>query len=183
MEFQTVFVFPLDAEPPAPPPVLSEAAGWLQQYLRIDTSNPPGNEGRAAAFLASLLQRAGIPSRVVATPEGRANLFARLASPRSGGRAVLLLHHMDVVPPGPGGRCRRSPAWSRAAGSGGAARSTTRASASPSSPPWSTSSAGGVPLERDVVFLAVADEENGGGEGTGWLARPPSRSSSRGSRR
>src|ERR1700712_2221370 len=55
-------------------PALSEAAGWLQQYLRIDTSNPPGNEGKAAAFLAGILQRAGIPSRVVATPDGRGDL-------------------------------------------------------------------------------------------------------------
>ncbi|HEY4575539.1 MAG TPA: peptidase M20, partial [Thermoanaerobaculia bacterium] len=64
--------------PPAPAaaPALSEPAAWLQQYLRIDTSNPPGNEGRGAAFLAGILQRAGIPSRVVANPEGRANLYA-----------------------------------------------------------------------------------------------------------
>src|SRR4051794_13593552 len=87
---------------PAAAPALSEPASWLQQYLRIDTSNPPGNEGRAAAFLAGLLQREGIPSRIVANPQGRANLYARLSSPRSGGRAILLLHHMDVVPPGPG---------------------------------------------------------------------------------
>src|SRR3954467_2536899 len=80
--------------PAAEPPKLSEAAGWLQQYLRIDTSNPPGNEARAAAFLAGLLQKGGIASRVVTNPEGRANLIARLSSPKSGGRAILLLHHM-----------------------------------------------------------------------------------------
>ncbi len=118
----------------AAPAALSEPAGWLQQYLRIDTSNPPGNEGRGAAFLAGILQRAGIPSRVVANPEGRANLCARLSSPRSGGRAILLLHHMDVVPPGPGWTVPPFAGLVKGGSSGGAARSTTRASASPSSP-------------------------------------------------
>ncbi len=165
------------AAAPAAPVALSEPAGWLQQYLRIDTSNPPGNEGRAAAFLAGILQRAGISSRVVANPEGRANLYARLSSPKSGGRAILLLHHMDVVPPGPGwtvppftGLVKGGQLWGRGAvddKSLGIAqlaamidlkrdlqRDLQRRRA---------------PLERDVIFLAVADEENGGQRGTGWL--------------
>jgi len=150
-------------------PALSEAAGWLQQYLRIDTSNPPGNEARSAAFLAGLLQKAGIASRVVATPEGRASLYARLASPRSGGRAVLLLHHMDVVPPGPGwtvppfaGLVRDGSLWGRGAiddKSLGIAQLAAMIDLRRR----------GLPLERDVIFLAVADEENGGGRGTAWL--------------
>ncbi|HEY0511185.1 MAG TPA: M20/M25/M40 family metallo-hydrolase [Thermoanaerobaculia bacterium] len=154
---------------PAPSAALSEPAGWLQQYLRIDTSNPPGNEQRAAAFLAGILQRAGIASRVVATPEGRANLYARLSSPRSGGRAVLLLHHMDVVPPGPGwtvppfaGLIKGGLLWGRGAvddKSLGIAQLAAMVDLQRRR----------VPLERDVIFLAVADEENGGLLGTGWL--------------
>jgi acetylornithine deacetylase/succinyl-diaminopimelate desuccinylase-like protein len=148
---------------------LSEPAAWLQQYLRIDTSNPPGNEGKAAAFLAGLLQRAGIPSRVIANPQGRANLYARLVSPRSGGRAILLLHHMDVVPPGPGwtvppfaGLIKGGQLWGRGAiddKSLGIAQLAAMIDLQRRR----------VPLERDVVFLAVADEENGGVNGTGWL--------------
>jgi acetylornithine deacetylase/succinyl-diaminopimelate desuccinylase-like protein len=148
---------------------LSEAAGWLQQYLRVDTSNPPGNEGRAAAFLAGILQREGIPYRVVATPEGRANLYARLASPRSGGRAVVLLHHMDVVPAGPGwsvepfgGRVRDGQLWGRGALDDkclGIAQLAALIDLKRRR----------IPLERDVIFLAVADEESGGLKGTGWL--------------
>jgi acetylornithine deacetylase/succinyl-diaminopimelate desuccinylase-like protein len=150
-------------------PALSEAAGWLQQYLRIDTSNPPGNEGKAAAFLAGILQKEGIPSRIVATPEGRASLYARLSSPRSGGRAVLLLHHMDVVPPGPGwtvppfsGLVRNGRLWGRGAiddKSLGVAQLVAMIDLQRRR----------VPLERDVIFLAVPDEENGGGRGTAWL--------------
>src|SRR4051794_41943463 len=93
----------LSSSASASPAPLSEPAGWLQQYLRVDTSNPPGNEGRAAAFLAGLLQKAGIPSRVIANPQGRANLYARLASPRSGGGGGLPPPPPGVVPPRPGG--------------------------------------------------------------------------------
>ncbi|HEY2291239.1 MAG TPA: M20/M25/M40 family metallo-hydrolase [Thermoanaerobaculia bacterium] len=160
---------PLLAPAHAAAPALSEPATWLQQYLRIDTSNPPGNEGRAAAFLAGLLQQAGIPSRTIANPQGRANLYARLSSPRSGGRAILLLHHMDVVPPGPGwtvppfaGLIKNGRLWGRGAiddKSLGIAQLAAMIDLQKRR----------VPLERDVVFLAVADEENGGLNGTGWL--------------
>jgi acetylornithine deacetylase/succinyl-diaminopimelate desuccinylase-like protein len=167
--------------PAAAAPVLSEAAGWLQQYLRIDTTNPPGNEERAAAFLAGILRREGIPARILTTPTGRANLYARLSSPKSGGRALLLLHHMDVVPAGPGwtaepfgGQVRDGSLWGRGALDDkslgiaqvaalvdlnrdlkrGLERGLDRRPAA---------------LERDVVLLAVADEENGGLQGTARL--------------
>ncbi|HEX9940455.1 MAG TPA: M20/M25/M40 family metallo-hydrolase [Thermoanaerobaculia bacterium] len=153
----------------APAGGLSEAAAWLQQYLRIDTSNPPGNEGRAASFLAGILKREGIPYRILATPEGRANVYARLSSPRSGGRAVLLLHHMDVVPAGPGwtvepfgGRVRDGILWGRGALDDkclGIAHLAAIADLKRRR----------APLERDVIFLGVADEESGGLRGTGWL--------------
>src|SRR5262249_54578 len=90
------------AAPSTAAPRLSEAARWLQGYLQIDTSNPPGNERRAADFLAARLAREGIGARRLVSPAGRTSLWARLASPASGGKAVLLLHHMDVVAPGPG---------------------------------------------------------------------------------
>jgi acetylornithine deacetylase/succinyl-diaminopimelate desuccinylase-like protein len=161
------------AAAPAPPVALSEPAGWLQQYLRIDTSNPPGNEGRATAFLAGILQRAGIPSRVVANPEGRANLYARLSSPKSGGRAILLLHHMDVVPPGPGwtvppfaGLVKGGQLWGRGAVDDKSLGIAQLAAMIDLQRDLQRRRA---PLERDVIFLAVADEENGGQRGTGWL--------------
>ena len=159
---------PATSETPAVP--LSEAAGWLQQYLRIDTWEFPRQRARSAAFLAGLLQRAGIASRVVANPEGRANLIARLSSPKkSGGRAILLLHHMDVVPPGPGwtvppfaGLIKGGKLWGRGAvddKSLGIAQLAAMVDLQRRR----------VPLARDVIFLAVADEENGGLNGTGWL--------------
>jgi acetylornithine deacetylase/succinyl-diaminopimelate desuccinylase-like protein len=155
---------PLRAEP-----ALSEAGRWLQQYLRIDTSNPPGNEHKAAAFLAGILHGEGIPTRLVVTPEGRTNLYARLSSPRSGGRAVLLLHHMDVVAAGPGwrvgpfsGLVRDGLLWGR-----GAIDDKSLGIAQLSA--FIDLKRRRVPLERDVIYMAVADEENGGLRGVGWL--------------
>jgi acetylornithine deacetylase/succinyl-diaminopimelate desuccinylase-like protein len=153
---------------------LSEAAGWLQEYLRIDTSNPPGNEGRAAAFLAGILQREGIPHRILKSPQGRANLYARLASPHSGGRSIVLVHHMDVVPAGPGwtvppfqGQVRDGQLWGRGALDDKCLGILHLAA-------LIDLKRRRTPLERDVIFLAVADEESGGLQGTGWLlARHP----------
>jgi acetylornithine deacetylase/succinyl-diaminopimelate desuccinylase-like protein len=159
----------ISAATPAPAGQLSEAARWLQGYLQIDTSNPPGNEGKAADFLAAILGREGIPARRIVTPAGRTNLWARLASPTSGGKAVLLLHHMDVVAPGPGwtvppfaGLVKEGRLWGR-----GALDDKSLGIAQLAA--FVDLKRRGRPLARDVVFLAVADEESGGGEGTGWL--------------
>lgn len=79
-----------------------EAVGTLQAYLRINTTNPPGNELAAARWLAGVLQQEGIEARVLDTTAigpGRANVWARLpGSGASGRRAVALMHHLDVVP-------------------------------------------------------------------------------------
>jgi acetylornithine deacetylase/succinyl-diaminopimelate desuccinylase-like protein len=157
-------------------PRLSEAAGWLQQYLRIDTSNPPGHEGKGAAFLAGILQKEGIPSRVLTSPRGRASLYARLSSPRSGGRAVLLLHHIDVVPAGPGwtvppfaGQVRDGYLWGRGALDDKSLGIVQLAAMIEIKREIKRRQDVLGRLERDIILLAVADEESGGGEGTAWL--------------
>ncbi|MFQ5744107.1 MAG: hypothetical protein ACE5HV_11020, partial [Acidobacteriota bacterium] len=75
-----------------------QAVKLLQTYLRIDTSNPPGNEIRAARFLGGLLQEAGIEHEIFESAPNRGNLYARLRGDGSRGGAVVLLQHMDVVP-------------------------------------------------------------------------------------
>lgn len=157
------------ALPGARSPELSEPARWLQGYLRIDTTNPPGREHLAAAYLAGILKREGIPSHLARTPDGRANLWARLSSPRSNGRAVVLLHHMDVVAPGPGwtvrpfaGEVRDGRLWGR-----GALDDKSLGIAQLAA--FVELKRRRVPIERDVIFLAVADEESGGLRGTSWL--------------
>ncbi len=147
----------------------SEALRWLREYIQIDTTNPPGGERPAAEYLAAILEREGIASRLLESPTGRTSLVARLAAPDSGGRAVALLHHIDVVAadgtwsqPAFSGRRVGGKVWGRGAldvkGLGIAHLSAMLALKRE-----------GVPLARDVVFIAVADEEAGGGEGAAWL--------------
>lgn len=159
----------LTARPAAAAEPLSEAARWLQGYLRIDTTNPPGNEAAAAEYLAGILHREGIATDLLVTPSGRTSLYARLAADRPTGGALLLLHHMDVVPPGPGwgvapfsGLVQDGRLWGRGAvdiKSLGVAELAAFVDLERRK----------VPLARDVVFLAVADEEMGGTQGAGWL--------------
>src|SRR6478736_3789033 len=54
------------------------AVEWEQQYLRIDTTNPPGNEARGAAFFKKVFDAEGIENRVFAYAPGRADLWARI---------------------------------------------------------------------------------------------------------
>lgn len=169
--------------PSSAEPSLSETARWLQGYLRIDTTNPPGGEGRATRYLASILHREGIPTRTFFTAEGRASLYARLevdappegdpASVSNGSAsendALLLLHHTDVVPSGPGwtvapfeGTVADGALWGRGAIDSKALGITQLAA-------FVDLARSGSPRARDVILLAVADEESGGARGTGWL--------------
>jgi acetylornithine deacetylase/succinyl-diaminopimelate desuccinylase-like protein len=149
---------------------LSQPARWLQGYLRLDTTNPPGGEEGAAAYLEKLLAEHGIPARRFVSPGGRTNLYARLqARPGVDGEALLLLHHMDVVAAGPGWH---HPPFSGAVRDGrlfgrGALDDKSLGIAQLAAFVDLARDRRG--LTRDVVLLAVADEERGGAEGTAWL--------------
>ena len=74
------------------------AVQWMQDYLRIDTTNPPGNEARAVAFFKKILDQEGIENRVFDYAPGRANLWARIPHTTADTRRpIILLNHMDVV--------------------------------------------------------------------------------------
>lgn len=148
----------------------ADPVAHLRAYISIETVNPPGNESEAAAYLADLL--ADLPSvevRTLVSPGGRTSLYARLPATHPGGGALVLMHHIDVVPPGDGwsvppfsGRIRDGRIWGRGAvdvKSLGIAHleAISRLARSELS------------RHRDLVFLAVADEEAGGGEGVGWM--------------
>lgn len=151
-------------------PRLSEPARWLQGYLKIDTTNPPGGEHRAAAYLGDILHREGIPTRLYVTPSGRTSLYARLPAtgePRQG--ALVLTHHMDVVPPGPGwsvppfaAEVRDGRLWGRGAVDAKALGIAQLAA-------FVDLARRKAELSRDVIFLAVADEETGSHQGMAWL--------------
>jgi acetylornithine deacetylase/succinyl-diaminopimelate desuccinylase-like protein len=146
------------------PALEREGVTLLRDYLRVNTTNPPGNELEAARFLRDFLAKQGIEAQILDTTElgaGRANLYARIRGNGSK-RAIALVHHMDVVP-------ANASSWS--------------------SPPFSAElrdgfvygrgaldmkgegiaqilaavalKRGGVPLTRDLVIIANADEEWG----------------------
>jgi acetylornithine deacetylase/succinyl-diaminopimelate desuccinylase-like protein len=77
----------------------SEAFVWLQNLIRINTTNPPGNELVAAKYLASVLDQEGIHSETFESTPGRGFLVARLSSSAmpDSSRALLLMAHFDVV--------------------------------------------------------------------------------------
>ena len=77
-------------------PRRERAAALLTEYIRIDTTNPPGNEGPAVGFLARILKDAGIPFRTLSKDPARPNLIATLKGAGSK-RPLILLHHTDVV--------------------------------------------------------------------------------------
>lgn len=148
-----------------------EAVEVLANFLRIDTTNPPGNEQRAADFFARILEKEGIEHKVFQSAPGRATLYARL---RGSGRkrALILLNHTDVVPADRqfwtadpfSGAIRNGYLFGRGAldmKSLGAAQFMALL----------LLKRGGVALDRDVIFLATADEEAGGREGAGWFVR------------
>src|SRR5260370_19881275 len=69
------------------------AVDLMQQYLRVNTSNPPGNEIAAAQFLKSILDREGVQSEIFEYTPGRANIIARIKGNGSK-RPIVLLNHM-----------------------------------------------------------------------------------------
>jgi acetylornithine deacetylase/succinyl-diaminopimelate desuccinylase-like protein len=143
-------------------PLDAEARRILAEYLRIDTSNPPGNETAGANYLRQLLAKEGIESQLIGSDPHRQSLYARLRS-GSKEKALVLMHHIDVVPVA-------AAEWTK--------------------PPFAGLESGGylfgrgaldikslgvaeliamielkrrkTPLRRDIIFLAVADEEAGG---------------------
>jgi acetylornithine deacetylase/succinyl-diaminopimelate desuccinylase-like protein len=164
----------LAAAAPSPAPVVAtpdfgaaaaEAVPILQDYLRIDTTNPPGRERAAADFLQHLFEKEGIESRVYDLGGGRANILARLPG-RGGKRPILLLNHMDVVPadaarwtvPPFAGEIRDGYVWGRGA-------TDMKGTAICQLMTMLLLKRSGVGLERDVLFLGTADEEEGGADG------------------
>ncbi len=147
---------------------LSREARWLVDYLRIDSSNPPGREGAAAAYLAKLLQERGFAVERFVTASGRTSLAARLAPTVAGGKTIVLLHHLDVVPPGEGWTA--APFAARIVDGEIVARGAIDDKSLGIAELAALLDAAKQPVRRrGLLYLAVADEESGGGEGLGWL--------------
>ncbi len=149
-----------------------EAIGLFKEYLAIDTSNPPGDVSRAAEFLAGVLRREGIDVELLWTDRasGRVNVLARLKGDGSK-PPLMLLNHMDTVPVDRAGWSVDPFAGIEKDGSiygRGALDMKNFGIAQLMSMVLLKRS--GIPLQRDVVFVAVADEEVSGDLGAGWIA-------------
>ncbi|MBI1354866.1 MAG: M20/M25/M40 family metallo-hydrolase [Acidobacteria bacterium] len=166
----TLLLFSLcSAQEPDWPAVKAEAVQTLVDLVRLDTSQPEGNEILAARYLADRLKADGIDSVIVGPSEKRASIVARLKG--SGAkRPLLLLGHTDVVTVDPsewsfdafGGAIKDGILYGRGAGddkSVVAAELTVLLQLARL----------GVKLDRDVIFLGVADEEAGGLSGITWM--------------
>lgn len=135
----------------------------LRSYLRLDTTNPPGNEILGARFLKDLLAREGVEAELFEPEPGRANLCARL---RGAGRepALLLHHHIDVVPAVAAGW--KLPPFAAALFNDnllyGRGVLDTKGLGIAQLEAFLALKRSGKALSRDVVFLATADEERGG---------------------
>jgi acetylornithine deacetylase/succinyl-diaminopimelate desuccinylase-like protein len=136
-----------------------EAVQFLSDLIKIDTSNPPGNETEACAYLKSVLEREGIASQLIELEPGRGNLVARL---RGNGRKrpILLMAHTDVVgverekwTVDPfGGVVKDGSVWGRGA-------LDTKGLLAINLEIFLLLHRLKVPLDRDVIFLAEAGEE------------------------
>ncbi|HXZ21022.1 MAG TPA: M20/M25/M40 family metallo-hydrolase [Candidatus Acidoferrales bacterium] len=150
-----------------------ESTDWLAGLVRINTTNPPGNELAGARYLAEILQKEGIPSEIIETAPGRGALVARLNSGPlpDPSRALLLLGHMDVVGVDPtkwihepfSADIKDGAMWGRGTLDDKGPLVANLAA-------FVTLKRAGVRLNRDVIFLADGDEEQGGGVGIRALA-------------
>ena len=146
------------------------AVQWEQEYLRIDTTNPPGNESRTAAFFKKIFDQEGIENRVFDYAPNHSNLWARLPHTSAAAkRPIILLNHMDVVTsdalhwtqPVFGANVVNGAIYGRGAQdmkSEGLAQLMVMVLLKREK----------IALDRDVIFLAVADEEVDG-TGTDWM--------------
>jgi len=144
------------------------AVDLMQQYLRINTSNPPGNEIQTASFLKKIFDQYGIENEIFEYKPGRANIIARIKGNGSK-RPIILLSHMDVVTAEPAswevdpfsGVIKNNSIYGRGAldmkGEGLLHLMT-----------MILIKREGPPLSRDVIFLGTADEEVDD-EGSLWM--------------
>lgn len=77
--------------------VAQEITSFLQDLVRIDTQDPPGNESKVAQYIAAIFKREGIPYELLEPVPGRASIVARIKG-TGAKQPVLLLAHEDVVP-------------------------------------------------------------------------------------
>lgn len=146
-----------------------EVTELLQELIRVDTTNPPGNETAAAELLRSYLEESGVGCELFARVPERANLVARIPG-RGDGPTLLFLSHTDVVLADAsewsadpfGGELRDGEVWGRGA-------LDMKGQVAASAVAIASLAREGFEPAGDLVFAATADEEVGAGFGAQWL--------------
>ena len=147
----------------------AEVTELLQGLIRVDTTNPPGNETVAAELLRAYLEDSGVACELYGKVPERANLVARI--PGGGdGPSLLLLSHTDVVLADPsewatdpfGGELRDGEVWGRGA-------LDMKGQVAASAVAIASLARDGFEPAGDLIFAATADEEVGAGFGAQWL--------------
>jgi acetylornithine deacetylase/succinyl-diaminopimelate desuccinylase-like protein len=149
--------------------VRDEVTELLQELIRVDTTNPPGNETAAAELLRAYLEDSGAECELYARVPERANLVARLPG-RGEGPSLLFLSHTDVVLADAaewsadpfGGELRGGEVWGRGA-------LDMKGQVAASAVALATLAREGFEPAGDLIFAATADEEVGAGFGAQWL--------------
>ena len=146
-----------------------EVTELLQELIRIDTTNPPGNETAAAEVLQAYLEDSGAEVDLYARTPERANLVARIPG-RGDGPKLLFLSHTDVVLADAaewsadpfGGELRSGEVWGRGA-------LDMKGQVAASAVAIASLAREGFEPAGDLIFAATADEEVGAGFGAQWL--------------
>jgi acetylornithine deacetylase/succinyl-diaminopimelate desuccinylase-like protein len=148
---------------------MHEAIDLLSRYLKIDTTNPPGKEDRGVAFFAEIFDSEGIPYKTYEASPGRGSVSAVIPGTGEKG-AVILLNHIDVVP-------ANADEWSVHPFSGeikdgfiyGRGALDMKGQGILELLAFLEFKRKGLTPCRDLIFLAVADEEAGGNNGVQYL--------------
>jgi len=141
----------------------------LSDFIKINTSNPPGNEEEAVEFLDSILTKEGLETRIYLPVKKRANLLSKIKG-RQKGKPMVLLSHIDVVPANPdewdihpfSGEIKDGFIYGRGAID---MKSQTISQLIAFIDLYKK----GIVPERDLIFLATCDEEVGGKYGIEYM--------------
>jgi acetylornithine deacetylase/succinyl-diaminopimelate desuccinylase-like protein len=148
-----------------------EVTDFLKGLIRIDTTNPPGNETAAAKYTAKTLESDGFECEVLESAPGRGSVVTRLKG--TGKKpSLLMLSHLDVVAANPkewsvepfSGKIKDGFVWGRGA-------LDMKGMTAVEVMALKLLKRNGVKLKGDVILAATADEEKGGEAGAGWLVK------------
>jgi acetylornithine deacetylase/succinyl-diaminopimelate desuccinylase-like protein len=153
-------------------PSRKEVTTLLQDLIRFDTTNPPGNETPAADYLKHLFDREKIPCEVVESQHGRGNFLATMRGDEPG-PTLMFLSHLDVVP------ATRVESWKHPPFSGaldegwiyGRGAVDTKFLTAAEAMAMILLKRSGAKLKGTLKLAAVADEEQGGVHGADWLIK------------